>query len=163
MLRSILRRSDSPQNAMQPITSMSFPSVTRVFADFAEDPFFAPFFNETRALMSGEGSSGMIPLDISEDDKSVIVRATVPGFKKDEIQIEVQDGVLNIHAEHEEKSEENNEKYHRRERRYGAFTRQVTLPTAVVEGQAKAELKDGVLTLRLPKAPEVQAKKIKIE
>ncbi len=163
MLRSILRRSDAPQSGMQPMTGMTFPSVTRVFADFADDPFFAPFFSESRALMSGEGSAGMIPLDISEDEKTVIVRATVPGFKKDEIQVEVQDGVLNIHAEHEEKSEENHEKYHRRERRYGSLTRQATLPAAVAEGQAKAELKDGVLTLRLPKVPEAQAKKIKIE
>lgn len=160
MLRSLIRRSETPQSGMQTMSGMAFPSITRVFAD---DPFFAPFFNESRALMAGEPEATMIPLDISEDDKAVIVRATVPGFKKDEIQVEVQDGVLNIHAEHEEKSEENGEKFLRRERRYGAFTRQATLPVAVAEGQAKAELKDGVLTLRLPKVPEAQAKKIKID
>lgn len=163
MLRSLIRRSETPQSGMQPVSGMAFPSVTRVFADFADDPFFAPFFNESRALMTGEPGLAMIPLDISEDEKSVIVRATVPGFKKEEIQVEVQDGVLNIHAEHEEKVEENNEKYHRRERRFGSFTRQATLPAAVAEGQAKAELKDGVLTLRLPKIPEAQPKKIKID
>lgn len=163
MLRSILRRSETPQGGMQPMSGVTFPSVTRVFADIADDPFFAPFFNEPRSLMAGEVGGGMIPLDISEDDKAVIVRATVPGFKKEEIQVEVQDGVLHIHAEHEEKAEETNEKFHRRERRFGAFTREATLPAAVAEGQAKAELKDGVLTLRLPKAPEAQAKKIKID
>lgn len=163
MLRTLIRRSDRPQGGMQPISGMAFPSVTRVFADFADDPFFASMFEGPRGAMAGEGGASLIPLDISEDDTSFIVRATVPGFKKDEVEVEVLEGVLSIRAERAEEKEENTERYHRRERRSGSITRQATLPAAVAEGQAKAELKDGVLTLRLPKVPEAQSKKIKID
>ncbi len=127
--------------------------------------FSEPFFNmglptEWTAPILEEGT---LALDISEDDENVIVRASLPGFKRDDIDVEIHDGVLTIKAERSEEEEFKNEKFFRKERRFGAVSRRVALPSMVDERRARAELKDGVLTLRLPKTEEARPKKIAID
>lgn len=134
--------------------AVTFPSLTRVFGDFFNEPFFAePLPSPT----------GVLPLDISESDTHVIVRASLPGYAREDINVQVHEGVLSISAQRSEQSEDKDERYHRRERRFGSVTRQVTLPTSIVADETQAELRDGVLTLRLPKTPDAQPKRIKIE
>lgn len=134
-----------------------------------DELFSEPFFAVAPLRSVGEGASefATLPVDIAETEKEVIVRASLPGFKKDGISIEVHDGVLTISAEFdeecEEKSPENSkEKFHRRERRMMSVKRSVALPVAVDDEKAKAELKDGVLTLALPKHEKVMPKKISV-
>lgn len=122
--------------------------------------FHEPFFAGMTSIPAIE--EGSLALDVSEDDQAVVVRASLPGFKRDEIEIEVEDGVLAIRATHGEEREEKSERYYRKERRFGSVSRRIALPTTVVEDQAKAELKDGVLVLRLPKSPAALPKKVKI-
>lgn len=105
---------------------------------------------------------GFLPLDISETDTHVIVRASVPGFRKEDIEAEIHDNVLSIKAEHKEEREEKNERYFRKELRFGSLSRRVALPSMVVDRDISAELKDGVLTLRMPKVAEATPKRIKI-
>ena len=121
-----------------------------------QDPFFAPVATET-------ASEGTLALDVSEGDGEVIVRASVPGFKKEDIDVEIDNGVLAIKAEHSEETETKDEKFYRRERRFGSVFRRVVLPGAVSEQGTKAELKDGVLTLRIPQAEEARPKRIAIK
>jgi HSP20 family protein len=102
------------------------------------------------------------PLDISEDDKNVIVRASLPGFSQEDVDIEVQNGVLTIAAQKEETHEDSGERFLRRERRMGSVVRQIVLPEIVDEEGATADLVDGVLTLRLPKTPEAMPRKIQV-
>lgn len=105
---------------------------------------------------------GTLAVDVSEDDKNVIVRASLPGFRKEDIEIETHDNVLSIKAQHVEEKEETGERFYRKERRAGSMNRRIALPSAVIEKEAVAELKDGVLTLRMPKVLKEQPKKIKI-
>lgn len=129
-----------------------FPAIDRLLGSMLTEPVFpAATFDE-----------GTLALDISEDDSSVIVRASLPGFTKDQIQVEVHDGVLTIKAEKEEQSEERTERYYRKERRVGSVSRRVALPSIVEEGEASADLKNGELTLRLPKHAKAQPRKINI-
>lgn len=135
--------------------SVTFPSFTRLFSDMLNDPLFAEV---------GVGAqSALLPLDIAEDDDNLIVRASLPGFTREEIDVQVHDGILSISAQHKEEHNEQNERYHRRERRFGTFSRQVTLPVNIVAENTEAELKDGVLTLRLPKSQEAKPRKIQIK
>lgn len=136
-------------------TLTTFPSMASLFGELLSDPFFS----EVRSLGP---SAGTLAVDVSEDDKSLIVRASLPGYRKDEIDIEVHDGVLSIKGEHSEETEEQNERYHRRERRIGSVSRLISLPETVTGDDVVAELKDGVLTLRLPKAPQEQPRKVQI-
>jgi HSP20 family protein len=105
---------------------------------------------------------GTLPLDISEDDGDVVVRASLPGFDRNDVDVQVHDGVLTIRAEHSAEKETTDEKFYRRERRSGALSRRVALPATVSGMEATAELKDGILTLRLPQAEEARPRRITI-
>lgn len=105
---------------------------------------------------------GTLPLDISEDEKNVIVRASVPGFRKEDIDVEVHSGVLTIKAQHNEEHEEKNERFYRRERRFGSMSRRVALPSTVREDSCSAQLRDGVLTLYIPKSEAAMPRKVQI-
>ncbi len=113
--------------------------------------------------MLGATEEGTLAVDVAENDAEVIVRASVPGFEKKDIDIEVHEGVLSINATHAEESEETGERFYRRERRIGSLSRRIALPSQVVEDQARAELLNGVLTLRLPKTTKPSARKVQID
>lgn len=128
---------------------------------FAVPSIFDRFFSEPFAGLATI-EEGNLALDVSEDEKNVIVRASLPGFKKDDIEVELAEGVLTIKAARTEEEETKNETFYRKERRSQSVSRRIALPTNVSEAQGDAELKDGVLTLRFPKTPESQPKKLKI-
>lgn len=91
-------------------------------------------------------------LDVEETDKEYLVKADLPAIKKDEIKIQVEDGMLCLEGERRQEKEEKNRKFHRVERSYGRFMRRLALPTDVDEQKVAAEFKDGVLQVHLPKA-----------
>lgn len=138
--------------------SFDLPVMGRVLSQLWNDPFFG----DLRPLVAA-AEEGTLPLDISEDDRSVYVRASLPGFKKENIEVEIHDGVLGVKATQEEQKEEKGETFYRQERRMQSVSRRVALPATVAEGQTDAELKDGVLTLKLPKTPAATPKKIRIK
>ncbi len=129
-------------------------AMNRLFEDSVIRPgaWLAPF----------EAGALNIAVDVIETKDEVIVKAAVPGIKPEDIDVSVTSDVLTIKGETkaEEKIEQAN--YLRQERRYGSFSRQLSLPTTVVADKAKAEFEHGVLTLTLPKAEEVKPKTIKV-
>ncbi len=129
---------------------------SRLFNQFFGEPLF-----NGNALASLE--EGTLPLDISEDDKNVIVRASVPGFARQDIEVEVHGGVLTIKATHNKEREEKGERYVRRERSFTSMSRRVALPSTVEDNKTQAELKDGVLTLHIPKSEQAQPRKVQIK
>lgn len=128
-----------------------------------DDLFNEPFFLSTPARFVASGAEhGILALDFTEDDTGYTVRADVPGFTKDQVEVSAHDGALTIRAVREEQREEKNEHYHRRERRSMNLGRSVALPGDVIEDQTTAELKDGVLTVRLMKSPKSTPRKIAV-
>jgi HSP20 family protein len=101
-------------------------------------------------------------VDVTEDKESVVVKAEMPGMKKDDVKISVQDNVLTLKGEKKQEKEEKESDYHRIERSYGSFCRSFELPTAVRTDKIKANYKDGVLSITLPKTEEVKPKEIPI-
>lgn len=140
------------------LPSMSM--MNRLMDRFFNDPFLSESGSMGGLL---EEATGTLALDIAEDEKNVIVHASVPGFSPDEIDVEVQNGVLSINAEHKEEHEEKGERYVRRERRMGSLSRRIALPTKVKEDQCDAQLKNGVLILRIPKTEEALPRKIQVK
>jgi HSP20 family protein len=100
--------------------------------------------------------------DVVEDDDRYLVTMDLPGLKKEEVEIDFQDGFLNVKGERlfEEKEEKDN--FRRLERRYGKFFRSFMLPVNVKEEMIEAKFKDGVLEIVVPKAEESKPKKIAI-
>jgi HSP20 family protein len=105
--------------------------------------------------------AALLPLDIKPTDKEVVIEASLPGFKPEDVEVTIEDGVLTIQARRED-SAESNDGYLRRERHWGSRYRQVALPWEVKADQAKATFDRGVLTLTIPKAPSAQPIKVPV-
>jgi HSP20 family protein len=89
-------------------------------------------------------------IDVERTDGDLIMRADVPGFKPEEINIEVEAEMLTVSGKHEETKEEKGKRYLRHERRYGSFSRSITLPEGVDPGKISAHTHDGVLEVKVP-------------
>jgi len=122
------------------------------------DRLFDNFFSQP--VSSGEG---MPLIDLLQTDNDVVVRATMPGVDVDDLDIQVTGDTLTIHGEVKEEKEEENAKYHMREHHYRSFSRSLSLPVTVQADKANAEMKNGVLTLTLPKAEESKPKTITVK
>ncbi len=101
-------------------------------------------------------------VDVYETDQDLVVKAELPGVKKENLEVSIRDNALYIKGEKKEEKEEKTETYHRVERVYGRFERTIPLPTDIKLESAKAEFKDGVLEIRIPKAEGAKEKKIEI-
>ena len=101
-------------------------------------------------------------LDVAEDKDVYTVRVELPGLKRQDIQVSLQDGALVISGERQEEKISEGTEVHRRERFYGKFQRALTLPEPVAADKVKADYKDGVLTISLPKTEEAKPKKIDV-
>ena len=102
-------------------------------------------------------------VDLYQTDDDVVVKATLPGVKSEDLSISVTGDVLTIRGEVKEEASSDEANYHVRERSFGSFSRSLALPTAVVAEKARAEFENGILSLTLPKAEEVKAKTITVK
>ena len=120
---------------------------------------FDDFFG--RLPMRTEGMERMWApnVDVSETKDNIIVTAEIPGMTKDDIKVTLNENTLTLSGEKKREKEAN---YHRIERSYGSFTRSFDLPTTVQFDKIKANYKDGVLQITLPKSEEVKPKEIPI-
>lgn len=122
------------------------------------DRFFEPQWDEPEA--AGEWAP---KVDVSETKDAVVVKAEIPGVEQKDINVSLQDQVLTIKGEKHHEKEEKDEKYHRVERSWGAFTRSFRMPVAVAGDKVSATFKDGMLTVTLPKAPEAKGTAIPVK
>ena len=129
----------------------------------AMDRLFDEAFTRPWGLTDG-GRLGLAPsVDMFETENDVVVKASLPGMKADDVEINVTGEMLTIKGETQEKSDVKEKAYHIREQRWGSFERSVALPTTVLSDKAKAEFEDGILTITLPKAEEVKPKTITVK
>jgi len=121
-------------------------------------------FNDafTRPLDIGR-SLQMPSVDMYQTDDDVIVRATLPGIKAEDVHISVTGDMLTLKGEFKEKGDVKEKAFHIREQHYGSFERKLSLPTNVVADKARAEFEDGILTITLPKAEEVKPRTITVK
>jgi HSP20 family protein len=153
-----------PGTAMAPIKSLRNMMTT--------DPFYllqnrlnrlfdfplAPIAEETFPLMEWAP-----PCDVYETDKEIVVRAELPGLKKEDVFVSVESNVLTIRGERKFAEEVKREDFHRVERSYGEFLRSFTLPTYIDANKILAEFNDGLLTVTLPKREEAKPKQIEVK
>lgn len=138
----------------------------------ATDPFFmlqnrlnrlfdvplAPFVEETLPLTTWTPAC-----DIYETAKEIVVKAELPGLKKEEVFVSIENNVLMIRGERKFEEEVKRENFHRVERTYGEFLRSFTLPTFIDANKILAEFKDGLLVVTLPKREEAKPKQIEVK
>jgi HSP20 family protein len=120
------------------------------------------FSRPWRLVQSSPDYESTFPVEVSETDDALEIKASLPGVKPDEVEITVSNDVLTIKAAHEERKEDKKRDYYRREIRYGSFHRSLSLPTSVDSDKAEATFDNGILHLTLPKAEAVRPKQIKV-
>ena len=103
------------------------------------------------------------PVDIYEDENSVVIKAEVPGVDQKEIDIRIEDNTLTLRGERKHSQDVKKENYHRVERFYGTFQRSFSLPHTIDQEHVKATCEQGVLTITLPKREEKKPKQISVE
>jgi HSP20 family protein len=119
-----------------------------------EQPFTLPLFRE---------SVGFVPaVEISETDGKILITAELPGLAPEDVDVELENNVLTLRGEKKEEREETEKDTYVYERNYGSFQRSFSLPTTVQEDQVKAEFKNGILRITLPKTEQAKGKKISI-
>ncbi|MGB9720868.1 MAG: Hsp20/alpha crystallin family protein [bacterium] len=102
-------------------------------------------------------------IDIEEDNDNFIVKAELPGLKKEDVKIAVRGNLLTVSGERKQEEETRNKTYHRIERSYGKFSRTISLPSEIDANKIKAVYKDGILHITLPKPETMKPKEIEVE
>ncbi|MFZ5989685.1 MAG: Hsp20/alpha crystallin family protein [Bacillota bacterium] len=123
-----------------------------IFEDFFNDSFLPGFLSAGSAIRA----------DIRENDKEYVVDAEIPGVNKEDIKLELRDGVLTILVDHDEEVKEERDNFIRRERRYSSFSRSFHVDNVKHEG-VKAKYKDGILTVVLPKDENARPDRYRID
>ena len=130
------------------LAGMEIDRLNRMFSEFYGEPF----------------SRGWLPpVDIYETEHhEVVLKAELPDMKREDINLTFENGVLTLKGERKFDRETKTDAYHRRERKYGSFTRSFTVPNTVDAGRISASYKDGVLTITLPQREEARPKQISV-
>lgn len=129
---------------------------------FGIEPYLDRLFDLDTSLWDLPVTS--FPIDVIENDNEYLVRASVAGFDPEQLEITFENNTLTIKGEiKEENKDEQQGRYHIRERYTGTFYRSVSLPGMIDQNQISAETDNGVLTIHLPKKPEAQPKRIEVK
>lgn len=120
---------------------------------------FDRIFNE---WLGGRERAWTPAIDVVRDDGHLVVRADLPGIKPDEVKIQVEDDILTITGEHEEREEHKEKEYVRRERQYGSFYRSMILPPGVDAKKVKATTHDGIVEVTIPLPQQASKETVRI-
>ena len=129
-------------------------SIDRLF----DESFVRPGFGFIAPI-----SAANLAIDMYETKDDVVVKAALPGIKPEQVEVTITGDTLTIRGESKEENEVKEENYVRKERRFGSFSRCVTLPSGLKADKADATFENGVLTLKIPKTEESKPKTIKVK
>lgn len=154
-MKSLVRREDTwnPFKEMEELQN-------RLSSLMGLSPSRIPGENQSEFLSETAWSP---PVDIVEEDKEYIVKAELPEIRKEDLNVTVENGMLNISGERKFEKEEKKRKYHRVERSYGSFTRSFALPADADGSKIEAEFKDGLLQVHIAKSETSQPKAIEVK
>jgi HSP20 family protein len=134
--------------------------LNRVFAGFGRPGLGRPSEASREALTIPDWAP---MVDITETVDEYLVKAEIPEVKREEVKVSVEDGILTLQGERRKEKEEKGKKFHRMERYYGSFLRTFTVPDNVDEAKVKAEFKEGLLFVHLPKSEKAKPKAIEVK
>ncbi|HJV65364.1 MAG TPA: Hsp20/alpha crystallin family protein [Geomonas sp.] len=164
--RSILESGQRQQGSLQKQESRGFHSPLAQMDRLFDEMFKRPFFSLWNTGMGGETSESLyVPMDIYEDGESVIVKAEIPGMKKEDLNVQLTPDSITISGEKTSERKVHEGNYYRCETSSGSFSRTCHLPVETLSDKARATFKDGILEVRIPKSEEAakRVKKLTIE
>lgn len=117
---------------------------------------------EERTLSSVEDNEGQLTIDVYQTDNDIVIKSTIAGVKPEDIDVTINNDMVTIHGERRNEEEVTEENYYYQECYWGGFSRSVILPVDVISEKAEASMKNGILTIRLPKADSNKTKRIQV-
>nr|MBS0020334.1 Hsp20/alpha crystallin family protein [Gammaproteobacteria bacterium] len=141
-----------------------FEDIERMFEDFVSQKWLRPFSWDMPSWTRLAPFEGQLPkVDVIDGDDEIVVRAELPGVRKEDIDVSLTENTLTIKASTKREEEEEKGEYYRRERTTGAYSRTLTLPGSVDESKARATFTEGLLELAFPKRGGSKRQRIKVE
>lgn len=134
----------------------------RTFEDFLGRPWFGLSWPRRLRLWEDLGTRGPA-IEVCEEKDEVVVKAELPGMKKEDLELNISDNRLTIKGEKKKEEEVKEKGYYYSERSYGSFTRTIQIPKDIKPDKIRATFKDGVLEVRLPMTEEAKRKEVKIK
>jgi HSP20 family protein len=117
---------------------------------------------ENRATPPQEDGEGQLTIDVYQTDNDVVIKSTIAGVKPEDLDVSINNDMLTIRGERKQEEEVPEENYYYQECYWGGFSRSVILPVDVLADKVEASMKNGILTIRLPKADNTRTKKIQV-
>lgn len=114
------------------------------------------------SLPSEEGSEGQLTIDVYQTDNDIVIKSTIAGVKPEDLDVSINNDMVSIRGERKNDEQVSEENYYYQECYWGNFSRSVILPVDVLSEKAEASMKNGILTIRLPKADTTKTKKIQV-
>lgn len=118
--------------------------------------------NSEESFSSGEGSEGQLTIDVYQTDNDIVIKSTIAGVKPEDLDVSINNDMVSIRGERKNDEQVNEENYYYQECYWGNFSRSVILPVDVLSEKVEASMKNGILTIRLPKADTTKTKKIQV-
>lgn len=128
-----------------------------------DEDFFLDDFDAETGFKDEEEIVGQLAIDMYQTEKDVVIKAPVAGVSPDKLDIMITDEIVGIKGTREENKEASDDRYYTQECYWGSFARTISLPTLVVPDKAEASFKDGILTIKAPKASQSKMRKLKIK
>ncbi len=151
------RRRAQPGKALSSPFDLFNRDLEELFSDY-----FSGDHLPSRFVDAKQSYPGLARLNISETDEAIEISVDLPGMDEENIDVSLADGVLTIEGERHDETKDDNKNFHRVERSYGAFCRQIAMPTSIDEDNVNAKFEKGVLSITCKKAPEEKQQKRKI-
>jgi HSP20 family protein len=126
------------------------------------EEFQAPQVSQMAQQHQPDGGEGQLTIDVYQTDNDVVVKSTIAGVKPEDLDVSINNDMLTIRGERRQEEEVNEENYYYQECYWGGFSRSVILPVDVLADKVEASMKNGILTIRMPKADNTRTKKIQV-
>ncbi|MCX6763299.1 MAG: Hsp20/alpha crystallin family protein [Candidatus Moranbacteria bacterium] len=117
---------------------------------------------QEESLTSGDGSEGQLTIDVYQTDTEIVIKSTIAGVKPEDLDVSISNDMLTIRGERKKEEQTPEENYYYQECYWGMFSRSVILPVDVLVDKIEASMKNGILTIRLPKSDTNKTKKIQV-
>lgn len=111
---------------------------------------------------SGENDEGQLTIDVYQTENDIVIKSTIAGVKPEDLDVSINNDMVSIRGERKNEEQVSEENYYYQECYWGNFSRSVILPVDVLADKAEASMKNGILTIRLPKADVTKSKKIQV-
>lgn len=157
------RLDDDLYEEERPVKRIIEPS-TDFYEEGKEETFISPTARPRReeVFESPDGSEGQLTIDVYQTDNDIVIKSTIAGVKPEDLDVSINNDMITIRGERKQDEQVTQENYYYQECYWGGFSRSVILPVDILPDKVEASMKNGILTIRMPKADNTRTKKIQV-